>query len=298
MTCEEKGKTNEASMLRIIQNTLPGRLKFEKGQRALYLVDGAPSHMHASVATALGKAGFRLYISPPDSTPFAQACDKTQVNKAFQKKMVELYTNWIDSQITEEMLDSTGPLKLDTPSRKLFGTWVRDAWLSIQDQSLADAMYSAQCPLSLGNSMGGFARHQCCKGSFAMAYFPNGMAYSDLLDSEQGRFPCSRVLASPHSRPGNGNLAPPDSRRSVGQRHLCPTPCQPTVPCVTRYPSPPRTRVERGGTGWGHPRVLRPWFQRGSSVYPPLPPPFVPVPACRGLILGFIVLFGGVGICG
>ena len=72
--CEKEGKTNEASMLRIVNETVLARWKAPAADRVLYLVDGAPSHMHSSVARALERLNFALYISPPNSTPFSQAC--------------------------------------------------------------------------------------------------------------------------------------------------------------------------------------------------------------------------------
>jgi hypothetical protein len=155
MTATDKGKTNEDSMKRIIQHTLPGDTKLTRDQKVLYLVDGAPSHTHASVASELNKLGFTLYISPPDCTPYAQACDKTRVNKNFQKNMVELYTTWVNESVTEEQLSSAEPIKLSNPSRRLFGQWVLASWQKIPDSALIDAMRAA--------------------------YFPGGMLVSDLL---------------------------------------------------------------------------------------------------------------------
>lgn len=63
-------------MLRIIDETIKARWRAQGSDRTLYLVDGAPSHMHSSVARSLDRLNFSLYISPPNSTPFCQACNQ------------------------------------------------------------------------------------------------------------------------------------------------------------------------------------------------------------------------------
>ena len=65
-TVTPKGKTDEASMLFIIQATFCPDIG--KDEKCLYTVDGAPSHMHPSISAALQKRGAPLYISPPSCT--------------------------------------------------------------------------------------------------------------------------------------------------------------------------------------------------------------------------------------
>ena len=79
-TVQVNAKTDERTMLYIVKNALPQLPAKDKG---LYPVDGAPSHMHASVPLAMKKHRYQEYTSPPGVTPWAQACDKTEINKNF-----------------------------------------------------------------------------------------------------------------------------------------------------------------------------------------------------------------------
>ena len=61
----------------------------------MYCVDGAPSHMHASVCKLMRKRGAPVYVSPPNSTMWAQACDKHEVNKKMNIQTEELFAPWL-----------------------------------------------------------------------------------------------------------------------------------------------------------------------------------------------------------
>ena len=74
-TVSAKGKSTEKTMLYCFQNT------FRKiDARHLYTLDGAPLHMHASLCIALALLLYFMYISPPNTTPWCQGCDKAHIN--------------------------------------------------------------------------------------------------------------------------------------------------------------------------------------------------------------------------
>ena len=135
----------------IMENTLEHVFMDRK---CLYCVDGAPSHMHASVCKLMRKRGAPLYVSPPNSTMWAQACDKHEVNKKMNFEMEELFAPWV--------IEKTKKLKntdaIPHPSRAQFGRWVSEAWNAISDDELRSAMRKA--------------------------IFPNGMKLSQLDDAD------------------------------------------------------------------------------------------------------------------
>eukprot|EP00667_Euglena_gracilis_P027646 EG_transcript_34373 len=105
--------------------------------------------MHASICDKLQHKGFRLYFSPPDSTPYAQACDKVQINKRFQKTVIELYTTWVNESVPEQSLEDSDTVRLRNPSRRLLAAWVREAWQKIPDSDLLAAMRAAYFPAGM-----------------------------------------------------------------------------------------------------------------------------------------------------
>ena len=115
--------------------------------------------MHASLAHQLKQKGFSLYVSPPNSTPFTQACDKTKVNKNFSAAVVQAYTAWVNDQIPDSADEAPQPRNviIPTPSKQQLAGWVKAAWEGIPDQDLIDAM--------------------------RLAYFPGGMDFGQLPDS-------------------------------------------------------------------------------------------------------------------
>ena len=127
-------------MLYIVKNALPPLPAKDKG---LYPVDGAPSHMHASVPLAMKKQRYQEYISPPGVTPWAQACDKTEINKNFGQDMEHRYTDWVGEELERDP-DDRKPVP--APPRDLFAQWVRDAWEHIPDEDLRKAMLRAIFP--------------------------------------------------------------------------------------------------------------------------------------------------------
>ena len=96
-TVTRKGKTDEASMCFIIKQTF--RPEVANGQRCLYTVDGAPSHLHPSVCKELRKRNASLYVSPPACTPYTQAFDKKEVNTAFGTTLEDKYAEFVDKEV-------------------------------------------------------------------------------------------------------------------------------------------------------------------------------------------------------
>ena len=184
-TVTPKAKTNEAAMHFIIRETLRGAVPFAPGEKGVYAADGAPSHMHASVCDALQAAYVRmpLFISPPTSTPYAQACDKSGFNGTFSKGMEEEYASWAGRRLMSRK--KRGPVP--TPSREEVATWVVRSFASITDDAI---------------------RHAC-----RTAYFPNGLKLSQLDDVDYFNSEGNRPL-DPESSSDSGSETDTDSEIS------------------------------------------------------------------------------------
>ena len=140
-TVHVNAKTDERTMLYIVKNALPHLPAQDKGLHPP--VDGAPSHMHASVPLAMKKHRYQEYICPLGVTPWAQACNKTEINKNFGQDMEHRYTDWVGEEL-ERDLDDRKPVP--APPRDLFAQWVRDASEHIPDEDLRKAMVRAIFP--------------------------------------------------------------------------------------------------------------------------------------------------------
>ena len=122
--------------------------------KCLYCVDGAPSHMHASVCKLMRKRGAPLYISPPNNTMWIQARDKHEINKKMNIDIEELFSPWVIEK-SKKLKDKEAIPHL---SHAQFGKWVGEAWAAISDDELLNAMRKA--------------------------LFPNGMKLSQLEDTD------------------------------------------------------------------------------------------------------------------
>ena len=120
-TVTKKGKTNEAAVLFIVKETLRDAIPLQEGEQCAYTADGAPAHMHASVALAFGNAKLWLYITTPNCTPYIQACDKKMVNGAFKSSLEESYAEWVEDRLMGEKRKRA---PVPVPSREETATWV------------------------------------------------------------------------------------------------------------------------------------------------------------------------------
>ena len=120
----------------------------------LYTVDGAPCHMHACICALLLSFMLYMYVSPPNTTPYSQGCDKVQINQSFGRDIEEQFCAWL-LPILEKLSDKD---PVPSPERRLMVTWIRDAWERISDEKILRAT--------------------------EMAYFPKGMKLSELEDTE------------------------------------------------------------------------------------------------------------------
>jgi hypothetical protein len=118
----------------------------------LYVVDGAPSHMVPEVCDTLTRLGWEMYISPPNTTAYAQAMDQSQINQRFKGEVEHNFAVWLAEESEKLAAKDTIP----APPRWLIGKWVREAYDKITDTDIA----------------------QACK----QAYFPKGMKLRDLED--------------------------------------------------------------------------------------------------------------------
>ena len=141
----KKGETNEEVMTFIMDKTLEQIIVDKK---CIYCVDGAPSHMHASVCKLMRKRGAPLYVSPPNSTMWAQACDKHEVTKKMNIEVEELFAPWVIEK-TNKLRDTEAILH---PSHAQFGKWVSERRRAISDNALHSSMRKAIFPnvLKLG----------------------------------------------------------------------------------------------------------------------------------------------------
>ena len=152
-TVTKKGKTNEAAMLFIVKETLRDAIPLQEGEQCAFTADGAPSHMHASVALAFRNAKLWLYITAPNCTPYIQACDKKMVNGAFKSSLEESYAEWVEDKLMGKKR-KRGPVPV--PSREETATWVLEAFNAITENDI--------------------------KAACRAAYFPKGMKLSELED--------------------------------------------------------------------------------------------------------------------
>ena len=109
--------------------------------------------MHASLCIALALLLYFMYISPPNTTPWCQGCDKAHINKAFGDFLTEFFTEWLGDKV--ENLGANE--KVPTPDRHEMAKWIRDSWEKVDDDAL--------------------------RGATLAAYFPDGLKFSQLLDS-------------------------------------------------------------------------------------------------------------------
>ena len=142
-TVTKKGKTNEASMLFIVKETLRDALPLKEGEQCVFTADGAPAHMHASVALAFKNAKLWLYITAPNCTPYIQACDKKMVNGAFKSSLEESYAEWVEDHFMGEK-KKRGPVPV--PSREETATWVFEAFNAITEDDIMAACRAAYFP--------------------------------------------------------------------------------------------------------------------------------------------------------
>lgn len=113
--------------------------------------------MHTSVCSAMKALSWGLYISPPNSTPYSQACDKGQINGKFKKDIETAFATWLG-----EVVDKLDPKKaIPVPEITQYLSWVANAFEAISHESIREA----------------------CRA----AYFPNGMKLAQLEDV--GYFP-------------------------------------------------------------------------------------------------------------
>ena len=108
----KKGKTNEASMLFIVKETLRDAFLLKEGEQCVFTAHGAPAHMHASVAPFHHCTELHTYI---------QACDKKLVNGAFKSSLEESYAEWVEEHFMEKK-KKCGPIPI--PSCEETATWV------------------------------------------------------------------------------------------------------------------------------------------------------------------------------
>ena len=95
-----------------------------------------------------------MYVSPPNTTPCNQGCDKVQINQSFGRDIEEQFCDWL-LPILEKLSDKD---PVPAPERRLMVTWIRDAWERISDEKILRATETA--------------------------YFPKGMKLSELEDTE------------------------------------------------------------------------------------------------------------------
>ena len=125
-------------------------------------------------------------VSPPNTTPYSQGCDKVQINQSFGRDIEEQFCAWL-LPILEKLSDKD---PVPSPERRLMVTWIRDAWERISDEKILRATETA--------------------------YFSKGMKLSELEDTEDTV--CLEIpLQSPPppGRPSLGDRLPPPPGRPL-----------------------------------------------------------------------------------
>ena len=100
--------------------------------------------MHAQVCTFMRKRGAPLYVSTPNSTMWAQACHKHEVNKKMNIEMEELFA----PLVIEKFKNLKDTEQIPHPSHAQFGKWVSEAWHAISDDESRSAMRKAIFPMA------------------------------------------------------------------------------------------------------------------------------------------------------
>ena len=132
-TVSESAKSTERTMLFGIKEGTRGLL--EEASYS-YTVDGAPCHMHTCICALLLSFMLYMYVSPPNTTPYRQGCDKVQINQSFDRDVEEQFCEWV-LPISEKLSDKD---PVPASERRLMVIWIRDAWERIFDEKILRAM--------------------------------------------------------------------------------------------------------------------------------------------------------------
>ena len=89
--------------------------------------------------------GAPLYVSAPNSTMWAQAYDRHEVNKKMTIEMEELFALWV----IEKTKKLRGTEAIPHPSHAQFSKWVSEAWHSMSDDELLSTMRKSIFPNGL-----------------------------------------------------------------------------------------------------------------------------------------------------
>ena len=108
-TVSKSAKSTERTMFFGIQEGTRG---LQEEASYLYIVDGAPCHMHACICELLLSFMFYMYVSPPNTTPYSQGCDKVQINQSFGRDVEEQFCEWL-LPILEKLSDKYPVLALE-----------------------------------------------------------------------------------------------------------------------------------------------------------------------------------------
>ena len=96
------------------------------------------------MAVTYTQEGAPLCFSPSNSTMWAQACDKHQVNKKMIPEMEEIFAPWVIEKC-KRLKDTKA---IPHPSHAVW-KWVSEAWHAISDDELHSPMRKAIFPNGL-----------------------------------------------------------------------------------------------------------------------------------------------------
>ena len=154
-------------------------------------------HIAASLMTVMARP---CVCSAPLTATWCQGCDKAHINKAFGNFLTEFFTEWWGDKVDNLRANE----KVPTPGRHEMAKWIRDSWEKVDDDAL--------------------------RGANLAAYFPDGLRFSQLLDSayfrehedEQGSSSSSNsnsdsrsgfVISSSNDDSSGGDSDAPESAR-------------------------------------------------------------------------------------
>ena len=92
-----------------------------------------------------------MYISPPNATPWAAACDKVEINGNFNKGVRKEYAEWASDSVDCLKIKDKEPIPC--PDYDIYASWILKCYNNISDDAVRTAYQKAYFPNGLKLSM-------------------------------------------------------------------------------------------------------------------------------------------------
>ena len=92
-----------------------------------------------------------MYISPPNATPWAAACDKAEIYGNFNKGVREEYAEWASDSVGRLKIKDKEPIPC--PDYGIYASWILQCYNNIIDDAVRAAYQKAYFPNGLKLSM-------------------------------------------------------------------------------------------------------------------------------------------------